>query len=113
MAALLAEMEQAGLGFDPWLLRQGGQVARDRMAAIEQECEGLAGRPFNLASPSQLAEVLYNVLKVCGTCAQGGRYKCSTWAVHVHNLEPTWAVRVCKVGSTYASKGGQHRCLPL
>ncbi|KAL4854177.1 putative myosin light chain kinase [Chlorella vulgaris] len=71
MAALLAEMEQAGLGFDPWLLRQGGQVARDRMAAIEQVCEGLAGRPFNLASPSQLAEVLYNVLKLPPPATRG------------------------------------------
>ena len=34
------------------------------MSRIEQEAAELAGRPFNLASPQQLAEVLYNVLKV-------------------------------------------------
>lgn len=27
----------------------------------------------------------------------------------MHNLEPSWAVRVSKVGSTYASNDGQHR----
>ena len=64
VAALLAQMEVAGLGFDPWLLGQAGQLARSHMARIEDESASVAGRPFNLSSPQQLAEVLYRVLKV-------------------------------------------------
>jgi DNA polymerase I-like protein with 3'-5' exonuclease and polymerase domains len=57
-------MEVAGLGFDPWLLRAAGEAAREAMARLERESAALAGRSFNLASPSQLADVLYNVLQV-------------------------------------------------
>lgn len=46
------------------LLSDAGAAARASMSRIEQEAAELAGRPFNLASPQQLAEVLYNVLKV-------------------------------------------------
>lgn len=34
------------------------------MARLESDAAGIAGKPFNLASPSQLADVLYTVLKV-------------------------------------------------
>lgn len=64
MAALLAEMEGAGLGFDPFLLGETGQLAKQHMGRITAEAAALAGRPFNLASPVQLSEVLYGVLKV-------------------------------------------------
>lgn len=68
VAALLAGMEAAGLGFDPWLLGDAGRGARGHMARLEEEAATVAGRPFNLSSPQQLADVLYNVLKV----GQGG-----------------------------------------
>ena len=41
------------------------------MSRIEEECAELAGRPFNPASPQQLAEVLYSVLKVCARVGGG------------------------------------------
>lgn len=40
------------------------------MARIEEEAAAIAGRPFNLSSPQQLADVLYNKLKVGGSGKQ-------------------------------------------
>ena len=53
-------------GFDPWRLAEAGRLARAHMARLESEAAGIAGKPFNLASPSQLADVLYEVLKARG-----------------------------------------------
>ena len=75
VAALLAEMEVAGLGFDPWLLLRAGEEAKAQMARLEARAAELAGRPLNLASPSQLANVLYGVLRVGGVGERGGVLK--------------------------------------
>jgi DNA polymerase I-like protein with 3'-5' exonuclease and polymerase domains len=72
VAGLLAEMECIGLGFDPWVLRSGPAAwVRARLAALEGRAAALAGRPFNLCSPAQLAEVLYGVLRLPPPSAQG------------------------------------------
>lgn len=77
MAALLAQMEAAGLGFDPWHLQAAGAQAKAHMARLEGEAARVAGRAFNLASPQQLAEVLYETLKV-GRVGRTGR---SSWGL--------------------------------
>lgn len=71
VAALLAQMEAAGLGFDPWLLIEAGAACRSNMARIEEEAAAVAGRPFNLSSPQQLADVLYSQLKLPRPTAHG------------------------------------------
>jgi hypothetical protein len=42
VAAMLAEMGAAGLGFDPWMLLQRGEVARGHMRRIEQQVQRAA-----------------------------------------------------------------------
>lgn len=64
-------MEASGLGFDPWHLQAAGAQAKAHMARLEAEAAGVAGRPFNLASPQQLAEVLYTTLKVGSRVCEG------------------------------------------
>jgi DNA polymerase-1 len=61
---VLAEMEFTGVRLDvPFLRRLSEEMAR-QLAAIEQEIHALAGRPFNIASPKQLRQVLFDELKL-------------------------------------------------
>ncbi|GAB4813275.1 hypothetical protein N2152v2_000321 [Parachlorella kessleri] len=71
VSAMLAEMGTVGLGLDPWMLLQHGQVARGHLKRIEQEAAKLAGREFNLSSASQIADVLYNTLGLPAPTAHG------------------------------------------
>jgi DNA polymerase-1 len=61
---VLARMERAGVAVDTELLaRLSGQMA-DRMTALRDEIHAAAGRPFNLDSTKQLAEVLFDERKL-------------------------------------------------
>jgi DNA polymerase-1 len=59
MAAVLAKMECEGIKVDPDRLRQLSNEFSVRMGELEIEAHALAGRPFNLGSPKQIGEVLY------------------------------------------------------
>jgi DNA polymerase-1 len=62
LAHVLARAECLGVRIDSDHLRQIGiEVARS-IAALETEIHGLAGSVFNIASPKQLAEVLFGKL---------------------------------------------------
>jgi len=64
LSEMLAEMEMEGVAVD---LERLAELSRDyavRMAHLEKEIHGLAGVPFNLASPKQLSEVLFERLKL-------------------------------------------------
>ena len=56
---VLVEMEFNGIRVDTDRLRQLSDTYGQRMAAIEREIYEIAGRPFNIASPKQLAEILF------------------------------------------------------
>jgi DNA polymerase-1 len=64
MAAVLAEMESAGIGVDAKALDQIAVEFADQTARLERECYESAGREFNLNSPIQLREVLFEHLKL-------------------------------------------------
>ena len=57
---VLVEMELAGVKVDPKQLRVLSNDFGVRMAELEAEAHRLAGRPFNLGSPKQIGEVLFN-----------------------------------------------------
>ncbi len=59
LLAVLAEMERRGIKVDPSLLRALSADFTRRMAELEEEAYRLAGRTFNLGSPKQLGEVLF------------------------------------------------------
>jgi DNA polymerase-1 len=62
LVTVLSDMEQAGVAIDTAMLaRQGSELAR-RIVAIEQEAHREAGQPFNLGSPKQIQEILYDKL---------------------------------------------------
>jgi DNA polymerase I len=59
MPKVLADMECAGIRVDTERLRQLSNDFGTRMAELEGEAHRLAGRPFNLGSPKQIGEVLF------------------------------------------------------
>jgi DNA polymerase-1 len=61
---VLADLEYNGIRLDVPLLQRLGQEMARQLAAIEQEIYALAGRPFNIASPKQLRQVLFDELKL-------------------------------------------------
>lgn len=61
---VLARMENRGIGIDvPYLQKLGNQMEQT-LAGIEKQIYELAGRQFNLNSPKQLAQVLFEELKL-------------------------------------------------
>jgi len=61
---VLAELEFNGIRIDVPLLERLKQEMSRQLACIEEEIYALADRRFNIASPKQLREVLFNELKL-------------------------------------------------
>jgi DNA polymerase-1 len=61
---VLERMEYTGVRVDAQLLRVQSQELALKMAATEQAAYAAAGGPFNLGSPKQLQEILYDRLKL-------------------------------------------------
>jgi DNA polymerase-1 len=64
LTEVLAELEYNGIRLDIPLLERLGKEMTQQLAGIETEIYRLAGREFNIASPKQLREVLFNELKL-------------------------------------------------
>ncbi|WP_419731211.1 DNA polymerase I [Lichenicola sp.] len=72
---VLAGMEAAGIKVDETELRRLSADFAVRMAVMETEIHALAGRTFNLGSPKQLGEILFDEMKLPG----GKRMKTGAW----------------------------------
>lgn len=64
VAVLLAKMEVAGVAFAPAVLSDHRATLAGRLAAIKGRAIQLVGYDFNLSSSSQLAQVLYQDLRL-------------------------------------------------
>ncbi|ARG98653.1 DNA polymerase I [Legionella micdadei] len=64
LLTVLADMEYDGVLVDQATLAKHGERLKERMAALEEEALCLAGKPFNLNSPKQLQEILFDTLKI-------------------------------------------------
>ena len=64
LSPILAKMEMAGIAIDTNVFDGLREEMGARLAEVEQEIFGLAGRPFNINSPKQLQEVLFDELKL-------------------------------------------------
>jgi DNA polymerase-1 len=62
LVRVLQQMEYTGVMVDARLLREQSQELAEKMAATEKAAYASAGGPFNLGSPKQLQEVLYDRL---------------------------------------------------
>jgi len=61
---VLAEMEMNGVCLDTQSLQETSRVFTDRMNEIEARIYELAGQQFNIASPKQVGEILFDKLKI-------------------------------------------------
>jgi DNA polymerase-1 len=83
LISVLADMEQAGIVIDPDHLRKLSNDFAKKMADYEQEIHKLAGGAFNIGSPKQLGELLFDRLKLAG----GRKTKTGAWSTDADVLE--------------------------
>ncbi len=72
LISVLARMERAGIAVDVGRLRQLSADFATQMAAMEDEIYRQAGRPFNINSPPQLRQILFDELKLSSTSRTPG-----------------------------------------
>jgi DNA polymerase-1 len=61
---ILFRMEREGVMIDAALLAAQSRELGEKAMALEQQAYELAGQPFNLASPKQLGEILFQKMKL-------------------------------------------------
>ncbi len=109
-APILAAMEAAGIGIDGDALKVISKEFAEQLNRLERECYELAGREFNLNSPTQLRELLFDELKLS---AKGLKKTKSGFSTDADTLEKLAAVHpmprklieyrtISKLKSTYA-----------
>lgn len=64
LMAVLMAMEETGVCLDVKLLEQLSADYTEQLKTLEQQIYGLAGRKFNIDSPMQLREILFEELKL-------------------------------------------------
>ena len=61
---VLVRMERTGVRIDANMLRKQSQELAERMLEIEADAHKAGGQPFNLGSPKQIQEILYDKLEL-------------------------------------------------
>jgi DNA polymerase-1 len=83
---VVADMERAGVLVDrDKLSKLSGEFAQ-RMGALEAEAQELAGQPFNLGSPKQIGEILFDKMGLADV-AGAKKTKTGAWATGADTLE--------------------------
>jgi DNA polymerase-1 len=82
LAAVLADMERNGVLVDPKELDKMSQAMEKEIRRLEKEAWEFAGAEFNVNSPSQLAEILFDKLNLQPS-ARRGKAKARSTAVDV------------------------------
>jgi DNA polymerase-1 len=80
---VLADMEMAGIRVDPQTLSRMSNAFSQKMVGLEDEIQGLAGSKFNVGSPKQLGDILFDGMKVPG----GEKGKTGAYATGADVLE--------------------------
>ncbi len=66
LSYVLYDMEQAGIRLKPEELKRYGDTLAERIAVLEQAIYKQAGREFNINSPKQLGEILFDEMQLPG-----------------------------------------------
>ncbi|WP_062199134.1 DNA polymerase I [Massilibacterium senegalense] len=64
LSTILAKMEEQGVCIDTEILKQMGKELDERLEEIEKQIHELAGVSFNINSPKQLGEILFEKLQL-------------------------------------------------
>src|SRR5437879_1087387 len=71
LAPVIAEMERTGIRVDPKELEKMSRSMEKEVRRLEKEIWKLAGSEFNVNSPTQLAEILFDKLNLQANCRRG------------------------------------------
>ena len=82
LAPVLAEMERTGIRVDPKALEKMSESMEAEVRRLEKEIWNLAGAEFNVNSPPQLAEILFDKLNL-QPAARRGRGKVRSTAADI------------------------------
>jgi len=66
LVLVLAEMETTGVGIDQESLKQASIIMTETLNNLEQEIQDMAGITFNVNSPKQIGEILFEKLEIGG-----------------------------------------------
>ncbi len=83
---VLASMEYEGIRLDTGYLEIMGEQLTDQISDIEQQIYGHADQEFNISSPAQLADILFNHLKLPTAFIKKGKTGFSTAASELDKL---------------------------
>jgi DNA polymerase-1 len=83
MVQLLSKMEFNGIKVDDLYLKKLSKKFEDKIKKIEKEIYSIAGKEFNIGSPKQLGEIIYNELKI----AKSKKTKKGSLATNANILE--------------------------
>jgi len=83
MVGVLAQMEMAGIKLDPAILKRMSSDFAQKLAGLEAEIHELAGEEFNIGSPKQLGEILFDKMGIEG----GKKTKTGAWGTGADVLE--------------------------
>ncbi len=81
---LVAEMERTGITVDPQILRTMSGRFSEQLGVLEADIHLLAGQTFNIGSPKQVGEVLFDALGL----PHGTKTKTGAWSTASDVLEP-------------------------
>jgi DNA polymerase I len=109
LAKVLAEMERVGIRVDPKALEKMSQSMEKEVRRIEKEIWKLAGAEFNVNSPAQLAEILFDKLNLQPPARRGKGKVRSTAADILEEMSEQHALprkvmeyrEIAKLKSTY------------
>ena len=86
LVTILAEMELEGITLDTFIFKGISEKLTMRIENLEKSIHEFAGKSFNVNSPSQLAEVLFETLKLPTTDIKKGKTGYSTAAAELEKL---------------------------
>lgn len=107
LVPILAEMEQHGIGLNADYLRESSKSLQIEIEAAQARVYELAGQEFNIGSPKQIGEILFDKLEIPGARKTKTGY--ATGAEILQELAPTYPIaseiltyrELTKLKSTY------------
>ena len=87
LVPVLHEMEQAGVRIDVAKLQEAERLLTRELQQLEAEIYRLAGTPFNINSPKQVGDILFDTLRLDPKAKKSGRGQYSTSEEVLQNLK--------------------------
>ncbi len=100
LVPVLADMEMAGIQVDREVLRLMSNAFAQKLVQLEEEIHQVAGEKFNVGSPKQLGEILFDRLQIPG----GTKGKTDAYATGADILEDITTLETHPQGAQLAAR---------